>query len=86
MLASRHGHEGAVRVLLEFEAAVDFKRTNGETALMVASQDGHEGSVRVLLAARVGEAAGRVCVCVRERRARGREGRQIPVVCCQKLT
>jgi len=55
MFASKHGHEGVVRALLEVGPAVDSKNTNGVTALMYA---GEEGVVRVLLVVREWRAFG----------------------------
>ena len=51
-VASRFGHEGAVKQLLESGVDVDEVRTDdGATALCVAAQEGHEGVVEQLLKA-----------------------------------
>ena len=51
-MASRFGHEGAVKELLETGMDVDEVRTdNGATALCLAAQNGHEGVVEMLLKA-----------------------------------
>ena len=51
-VASRFGHEGAVKELLESGVDVDEERTdNGITALYLAAKNGHEGVVEQLLKA-----------------------------------
>ena len=51
-VASRFGHEGAVKELLESGVDVDEVRTDtGATALCIAAQEGHEGVVEQLLKA-----------------------------------
>ncbi len=48
-LAAKHGHEQVVRFLLEKDASVDARGSNGRTALTVASGRGHLEVVRKLI-------------------------------------
>jgi ankyrin repeat protein len=47
--AARNGNETRVRFLLENEADVDIRETDGMTALMWSSYNGYSGIVRILL-------------------------------------
>jgi len=46
--ASSEGHEAVVRLLLEHEADVDAKDTDGGTALYWAARHGHEAVVNLI--------------------------------------
>ncbi len=50
MIASNHGHDKIVKMLLAEGAKVDAKNNNGMTALMFASKNGHDKVVTMLLA------------------------------------
>lgn len=48
ILASKHGHEDVVRLLLDNDAQIDIVDEDGRTALLYTSGNGHEAVVRIL--------------------------------------
>ena len=52
IVASLHGNEVAVRMLLEAKATVDLQTNDGGTALYAACEQGHEVVVQMLLEAK----------------------------------
>jgi ankyrin repeat protein len=49
--ASRIGHEGIVRILLDRSVYVNLADVHGRTALLLASEKGHDSVVKLLLQA-----------------------------------